>query len=224
MLNSNFYNSNTSYFYTKKGSIKVKGIGIVKAQPNIAIVSLGVITENKNLEIAQRENAEISTQVINGLRDMGISDKDISTMSYTIEPQYDYVEGKQIFRNYNVTNILSVTIRDIEKVGEIIDTSVRNGVNTVNNIKFTVDNMSIYYNKALNLAVKDAVRKAVEIGNTLKINVNRIPSSIVEESYEEIIPEATTVKMYASFTPIMPGEIKITAKIEGTFNYNPYVY
>ncbi|WP_034868173.1 SIMPL domain-containing protein [Clostridium lundense] len=224
MLNCNFYNPSILYANIKKGRIKVNGIGVVKTQPNIAIISLGVVTENKNLEVAQGENAEISTKVINGLKDMGIPNKDISTKNYTIEPQYDYVEGKQIFRGYKVTNILNVTIRDINRVGEIIDTSVKNGVNVIDNIKFTIDNMSTYYSKALNLAVKDAMRKAVEIGNTLKVNVNEIPTSIVEESYEEIIPQATMVKMYSSSTPIMPGEINITAKIESIFNYSSYMY
>lgn len=224
MLNCNFYNPMIPYANIKKGRIKVNGIGVVKVQPNIAIISLGVVTENKNLEVAQVQNAEISTKVINGLKDMGIPNKDISTKNYTIEPQYDYVEGKQIFRGYKVTNTLNVTIRDINRVGEIIDTSVKNGVNVVDNIKLTVDNMSIYYSKALNLAVKDAVRKAVEIGNTLRVNVNKIPVSIVEESYKEIIPQETMVKAYSSSTPIMSGEINITAKIESIFNYNSYIY
>jgi hypothetical protein len=208
----------------KKRVMKIRGLGIVKAQPNIAIVSLGVITENKNLEIAQTENAKKSIAVINGLKTMEIPNSDISTGSYVIELQYDYVEGKQIFRNYKVTNILNVTIRDVDKVGEIIDSLVRNGVNVVNDIKFTVDNMSIYYNKALNLAVKDAMRKAVEIWNTLKVNVNKVPSSIVEENCNEAMPQPIMMKMYAATTPIMPEEIKITAKIEGTFNYNSYKY
>lgn len=223
-MNCDFYNSGMAYCHMKKGVMKVRGVGIVKAQPNIAVVSLGVITENKSLEIAQTENAEKSIAVINGLETMGIPNSDISTGSYVIEQQYDYIEGKQIFRNYKVTNILNVTIRDVDKVGEIIDNSVRNGVNVVNNIKFTIDNMSIYYNKALNLAVKDAMRKAVEIGNTLKVNVNKVPSSIVEENYNEAVPQPIMMKMYAATTPIMPEEIKITAKIEGTFNYNSYKY
>ncbi len=223
-MNCDFYNPGMAYCHMKKRVMKIRGLGIVKAQPNIAIVSLGVITENKNLEIAQTENAKKSIAVINGLKTMEIPNSDISTGSYVIELQYDYVEGKQIFRNYKVTNILNVTIRDVDKVGEIIDSLVRNGVNVVNDIKFTVDNMSIYYNKALNLAVKDAMRKAVEIWNTLKVNVNKVPSSIVEENCNEAMPQPIMMKMYAATTPIMPEEIKITAKIEGTFNYNSYKY
>ncbi|KAJ51968.1 hypothetical protein BD780_004250 [Clostridium tetanomorphum] len=224
MMNCNFYNPNVPYSTMKdgikKGEMRVKGIGTIKLQPNIASVSLGVITEDRSLEIAQKENAQISTQVLSGLMHMGIPEKDIMTGSYTIDSQYDYIEGKQIFRGYKVTNTFIVTIRDIDKVGAIIDESVKNGVNSVNNIKFTVDDISIYYNRALQLAIKDTIVKSRQIAETLRIKVNRTPSNIVEEGYDQMAPEPTTLKMYASVTPIMPGEIQIIARIESVFNYN----
>ncbi|GAA0730083.1 SIMPL domain-containing protein [Clostridium malenominatum] len=207
------------YTSWNEGKMKVNGLGIVRVQPDVAIVNLGVVTENKDLETAQRENAIKSNSVINALRQMGIDEKDISTASYTIEPQYDYVEGRQIFRGYRVSNILNVKVRNINKVGEVVDNAVKNGANTVNNIKFTVDNMEIYYNKALKLALKDAAIKAREMANSLRVNLNGTPVRIIEESVREIGESPVPYKALAEATPILPGQINVTAKIVALFSY-----
>lgn len=201
------------------GKMRVNGLGVVRVQPDIAIVNLGVVTEDKDLEAAQRENAAKSNSVINALKQMGIDEKDISTASYTIEPQYDYVEGRQIFRGYRVSNILNVKVRNINKVGEIVDTAVRNGANTVNNIKFTAENMEMYYNRALKLALRDAMVKAREMANSLRVNLNTTPVRIIEESYREAGESPVAFKAVSETTPILPGEINVTAKIVALFTY-----
>ena len=72
-------------------------------------------------------------------------------------PQYDYVEGRQVFRGYEVINSINVTIKNIEQVGTVIDTAVRNGVNQVSNIRFTVENEHIPYQEALSLALRKCI-------------------------------------------------------------------
>ncbi|GIM27603.1 SIMPL domain-containing protein [Clostridium polyendosporum] len=217
MMNYMFFNPDL--YTTKKGNMKINGVGTVKVEPNVAVVNLSVITENINLKVAQEENAIKSTAVINELHQMGIPNKQIRTASYNIEPQYDYVDGKQIFRGYKVTNTLSVTIKNITKVGEVIDRATSSGVNRVDNIIFTVEDTSIYYNQALNLAIKNAVQKAVEIGNSLGVDVDKTPSKITEESYSSAFEEVSMMKLAAPTTPILPGQINITARIEAIFNY-----
>ena len=202
------------------GRIKVNGLGVVSIQPDIAIINLGVITEDKDLEVAQRENAVKTNSLINSLKQMGINERDISTASYTIEPQYDYVEGKQIFRGYRVSNILNVKVRDINRVGEVVDNAVKSGANIVNNIKFTVDNMEMYYDRALKLALKDAIVKAREVGNSLRVKLNTTPVAIIEESNREVIESSPVLKAYSQATPILPGEINVTAKIVALFCYS----
>ncbi|HCQ89947.1 MULTISPECIES: SIMPL domain-containing protein [unclassified Clostridium] len=221
MMHSNFYDTEPYYDQDRdsQGNIRVIGIGSIQAEPDIAIVNLGVMTEDKNLETAQRENIMISNRVINQLEEMGILRRDIKTSIYNIEPQYDYIEGKQVFRNYKVTNIFTVTIRDIRRVGEIIDASVSIGANNVGNISFTISNPRYYYNKALQLAVIDAVEKAITIGNTLKVSVNTIPNSIKEQAPIQEFESRAMMKTYTASTPVMPGEIEITARVEGSFQY-----
>lgn len=215
---SGFYNTRDAV--CNKGRIKVIGTGNLKVQPDMAIVNLGIITEDKNLEKAQRENAKISNRVIKELQNMGIDKIDISTSSYNIEAQYDYVDNKRVFRSYRVTNILSVNIRDISKVGEIIDASVRNGVNNVGNIRFTISNPKHYNNKALKLAVENSVEKAMVIGSTLKVHVNTTPCSVKEVTSAGRLGEKNIAMLEsAQATPIMPGELTINRAVEAIFIY-----
>lgn len=211
---------NATLCSSKNPTIKVNGIGNIKAEPNLALINLGVITEDKDLEKAQQENAVKSNAVLNQLYAMNIPKNQISTASYTIEPQYNYVEGKQIFRGYKVSNILNVKTKELNKVGEIVDNAVKAGANVVNSITFTIDNNVLYYNKALSLAVKDAIAKAINIGNTIGVKIHEVPFNIIELTTRSINEEPPTGKVYAaSATPIIPGEINVTARIEATFNY-----
>lgn len=230
MMNYSLYNYNhnpaLANYYTQnnieKYTIKVNGMGIINAEPDMAVINIGVVTESKDLQSAQKENALKSTALVSELYKMNIPRKDISTAVYNIEPQYDYIEGKQVFKGYRVTNIFNVKISELLKVGEIIDRSVASGANKINSIKFTLSNPSIYYNKALTLAVRDASLKAKEIGETLGVEVNSIPSSIVELSSNQLYEEAPTMKVLSAATPIEPGQITVTAKIEAVFNYHNY--
>lgn len=201
--------------------LKVEGIGSIKVQPNMAIVVLGVVTENKQLKLAQEENAARMTAVLSTLRVMGIPSEDIQTQSYNITPQYDFIEGKQVFRGYRVEHLLEVTIRDMNKIGEIIDAAVQSGANQVNSIKFSISNPSIYYQQALNAAVDDALMKARTLGGKLNIEVSQVPIQIVEMGYESGGPIPMMYQAVGATTPIQTGQIEISARIEAIFAYRP---
>lgn len=201
--------------------INVNGKGSVKAVPDIAVVIMGVTSEGKDLNAVQKENAELTERVIFTLSKLGIDDRDIETEAYTVEPVYDFVEGKQVFRGYRVRNILRVTIREIGKTGRIIDAAVKSGANTVSSINFDISEEWGYYYQALKLAVEDAVRKAEVVSKTMGVNVDRIPVSVTEESYGPIpmVLGAFTESRIAA-TPIRPKGIEITATVKAVFKYD----
>lgn len=201
-------------------TLRVEGRGSVTAQPDRAEVYLGVTTENTSLTTAQAENAAAITAVINALTRLGIPAQDIATQSYTISPQYDYVDNKQVFRNYRVQHTLKVTIRDTNRVGQIIDAAVASGANFVNDINFTISDPSLYYQQALTLAIDDAVAKALAIGTRLKINVAPIPIRIIETTYGPAPIQPLALKAAAPSTPIQVGQLEITAQVEVTFTYS----
>lgn len=201
--------------------INVNGKGSVKAAPDIAVVSMGIENEGKDLNTVQRENAEIAERVIRALVRLGIDERDIETASYLVEPVYDYPEGKQVFRGYRVKNILRVTVRDISSTGRIIDAAVKNGVNNVNSIDFDISEQEGYYYQALKLAVEDAVRKAEVVSKTIGVNLVRVPVNVTEESYGPIpMVLGAYAESKAAVTPIRPKRIEITASVKAVFKYD----
>lgn len=201
--------------------LKVFGRGTVNIKPDAAELLVGIITEKDQLEMAQKENSKVTQQVIDSIKSIGLLPKDIQTQNYNIRPKYDYIEGKQVFRGYEVSNYLKVFVRNINAVGEIIDAAVKNGANNVSGINFIVSDASRYYDEALRLAVEDAQNKARAITNKLKASLNIVPIQVVEQGRSGIVPlNGITFKASDGAAPIEPGENKITATIEAIFIYS----
>lgn len=216
-----YYNYfNQSLLAPKKGYIKVTGVGTVKVIPDTAIVNLGVITENINLEAARRENSVKSTAVINVLTNMGIEKKQITTGAFSIDPLYDFIDGKQSFKGYRVSNLLTVTIKDIARAGEVIDKSTFSGANRVDNISFTLSDQAPYYDKALNLAIENALHKGSEIGNALGVEVDEVPYRVIEKSIGAPAYDTCIAKLSAPAAPLMPGQTEVTSIILVILGYD----
>ncbi|AJA49984.1 hypothetical protein CPAST_c39460 [Clostridium pasteurianum DSM 525 = ATCC 6013] len=215
------YNRNNSYYKSKEiKTLRVDGTSNVKATPDTASIILGIQTENTDLETAQNENTIIATRVINSLKSIGINEESMNTDSYAIEPLYDYIDGKQTFKTYRVTNNIKVITMTINSIGTIVDTATANGVNIINNISFFLSNPTPYYRKTLNLAVEDALIRARSISNSLGVTLNETPINIVESRFDQPSSSARNPLVFAAAsTPILPGQLNITAHITATFNY-----
>lgn len=194
--------------------LEVEGKGTVSAEPDKAVVVLGVITENVQLETAQRENADAVAAVIAAVMGQGVPREMIQTQTYNIQPVYDYIDGKSVFRGYMVTHNLKIEIRNIGSVGAVVDAAVGAGANSVSGVEFTVSDPSQYYKEALNAAINDAIGKAEVIGAKLNVYVVRI----TEERYQQT-PVPYTMQATGQATPIQPGMIEITAAVTVIFSY-----
>lgn len=203
----------------KTYKMKLYGKGSIKVTPDIAIVTLGVETENKELSIAQNENSIKMKKVIKALEDNGVQKEDIKTTSFSITPEYDFVEGRKIFRGYRVNNTLTITIKDIKETGNIIDTSIEAGVNNVSNIRFAISKPDQYYKIALDRAIKDSIEKAESIEKTLNIILNKTPIEIDEDRIDYAPIQRTYVASTSSEAPIMEGTMDIRAAVEAVFSY-----
>ncbi|MBU8879344.1 SIMPL domain-containing protein [Bacillus sp. FJAT-29790] len=207
----------------KPNVIRVTGEGKVAVQPNKAEVTLGVSTEDKQLMKAQEDNATKISKIKKTLNHLGIPDEQIRTVNYSISPQYDYVEGKQVFRGYKVEHLLLLTIDQIEHTGFVIDTAVSNGANIVSMIKFAIADRNQYEQHALSLAVINAYQKAETIAGTIRVQLTKAPILITENIRQqgEPIPFQTTafVKSEAT-TPIQPGTMEIISHITAEFVYH----
>ncbi|MPN47107.1 26 kDa periplasmic immunogenic protein [bioreactor metagenome] len=121
--------------------------------------------------------------IIAAIKKEGIKAEDIKTNDYSINPKYDYDKntGRSSIVGYTVSNILKVTVKDIMKVGQVIDIAVKNGANTSNSISFGISDYDTYYNKALLKALSNAQGKAQAISSFLAVKLTT-PVKIIENS------------------------------------------
>ena len=155
-------------------TITIDGEGKVTAIPDIAQISLGIQTDKSTVVQAQQENTDKMNKIIVELKKTGIDAKDIKTTNYSIYPRYDWANGTQILHGYTVSQNVSVKIRDLEKVGAIVDQAGNAGANQVNNLGFKVDDEEKLKIEARQKAIEDAKSKASMLKKQLGIRLGKI--------------------------------------------------
>jgi uncharacterized protein YggE len=210
----------SDYRPTREGTVTVQGEGIATAKPDVVVLTIGVMTEDNNVKAAQEENALRSNALLQALQTLGIQEKDIQTLSYTITPEYDYKDGVSSLRGYRVEHLYEVTVLNVQKAGEVYDAAIGAGANIARDLTFRVSDPGLYYEQALTRAVLNAQEKAKTVAEALQVNINPIPVSIVEEGgcapqplvgYAAAQPKAVT--------PIAPGELTVKVRVQGVFMY-----
>lgn len=204
--------------------VTVNGEGKIVVSPDLAFIDIGVQTKNEDASIAQQDNAKLMTAVVNAIKAAGIKEEDIKTTGYSLYQTYDYLPDKQSDPYYVANNTVNVKIKDITKVGSIIDIATNAGANTINSVRFTVADDSKFYQDALKLAMANAKGKAGAIMSTFN-QVPSLPHSVNEVSYGgnlqyEYYPVKGMGEMAADVsTPIESGEITITANVTVSYDY-----
>jgi uncharacterized protein len=204
--------------------ISVYGTATVHVAPNLATITIAVVTQNKDALQAQQENAKRSTAVINAVK--GVSDPamEVSTGEYTIVVQHP-VEGNvrmtQI-AGYQVTNSISVKMRDLSKVGEVLDQSTLAGANSVSNVIFGLENNEASRRDVLSAATADAVARVQAIVRGLNANDAspvRFRTIDISEAGLEYTPWRATDQQMRTFalpaagTPVEAGKMDVTATV-----------
>jgi uncharacterized protein YggE len=162
-------------------TISVVGTGEVSIAPDIAMLNLGVVRDGKTAREALTANNGAMSKVLKALKLQGIAAKDIQTSGFNISPRYYYPPRKDNHEQkpptivgYQVSNNLAVRIRDLTKVGDILDLVVTLGVNTGGNIQFTNDNPKQVLKQAREAAMADAIEKAETLTEAAGVDLGRI--------------------------------------------------
>jgi uncharacterized protein YggE len=197
--------------------IWVNGEGKVSAAPDTAILSLGIEAQEASVAQAQSEASSAMNAIINQLGSQGILSQDIQTQQFSISPVYQYREDQQTIIAYQVSNTVTVKIRDINNTGNIIDAAAEAGGDStrVNNISFTIDDPTAYQDEARNLAIGNAQAKASQIAEVLDITLG-MPIYVSESSSvpSPYIQYPSAIEAAPSPTPISPGETDITVSVQ----------
>ena len=210
----------------ERKTITVQGSSSVTAAPTIAYVSIGVTTFNKNAASAQGENAVKMDRVYKTLASLGINKDKIKTLNYNISPRYDYKNNVATLAGYNVINSIRVTVNDLKKVSDVLDMTVKEGVNQSNSISFGVtdEERDKLYLQALSQAVVNAKEKANTIATAAGITISK-PANIIEGSSAHFVqPNYRAMDMAkmaseAAPTPISEGEMTIGANVTVIYDY-----
>jgi uncharacterized protein YggE len=166
-----------------KNTITVSDTGTKYATPDLAIVTFSVTNESKNVAEAMKENTDKMNAVISSVISNGVEEKDRKTTSFSIYPRYEwyevsaiYPEGKRVFAGYEVNQSLEVKIRDLTKIGEIVEGATDAGANNVSDLQLTVDKQDEIKNQAREEAISKAKTKAEALAKQLGVRLVRISS------------------------------------------------
>lgn len=199
--------------------VTVVGRGEVTAQPDTAYVQIGVETQAETTQAALEQNNTQTAAVIARLKELGIDEQDIQTSNFNIYATYDE-RGSRI-TGYNVSNTVSVKIRNLEQTGALLDEVVQLGANRVYGIGFGVDDPTGLIDQARDRALTDARRKAEQLaqssgtslGQVIMIteNIGASPPPPLMLGRGDVAEEA------ASAVPVEPGEQSFSTQVQVTF-------
>ena len=180
----------------KDYQFSVTAEGKVTAVPDIATLRVGVYTPAKNTAAeAVKANTEKMNQIIQALKEIGIEKKDIKTVNYRLNPVYDWTEtrGRQL-KGYEIRQELLIKIRDLDKIGKVIQTATAQGANQIGNISFIIDDQDKLKAQAVKLAIQKAQAKAKRLAEESGLKLGKVINVIEGQSY---IPSLRVPKMYA---------------------------
>ncbi|NWG34780.1 MAG: SIMPL domain-containing protein [Chloroflexi bacterium] len=204
-------------------SISVSGAGTVNLVPDIAYIYVGVHTEKPSASDAVAENNAQTQKMIQALRDFGIDAKDIRTTNFSIYPfdKYDPITGTSTGEKYySVDNTVYVTVRDLAKLGELLDTVIAAGANTVNSVQFDVADKDAALQQARADAVKDAQSKAQELADAAGVQLGEIQTIGFFDSVPYPIMDGRGgggAAAEAAAVPIQPGQLTFTVTVNVTY-------
>jgi hypothetical protein len=202
--------------------VEVTGEGSVSAAPDFARVTLGVTSTGKNAGEGMAANAKAANALVSLIKSEGVAPADIQTSEMSISPMFSQVSpGQQTaptITGYSVSNNVAVTLRDIPRLGALLDKAVTAGANSVYGVGFGHNDPSALLDKARPLAVADARRKAEIYANAGGARIGRL-MVLTEEPGRQ--PPVAFSRAYAASapapTPIEAGEDKLTVTVTARF-------
>ncbi len=208
---------------SQQEGIWVTGEGKVTVTPDIAILQLGIAAQAVSVAEAQSQAAEAMENVMTALTDNEVAEKDIQTRYFSIHQvtKWDRETEEEVVIGYRVTNMVSAKVRDIDKTGTIIDAVAEAGgdLTRIDNISFSVDEPSAYYEEARQKAMADAKAKAEQLAELAEVTLGK-PTYISEGG--QAPPPIYRQDMYvegagavpAPETPISLGEMEISRTVQ----------
>lgn len=142
-------------------TVSVSATGSVTAEPDVAQISAGVVTEADSAKDAMGRNGIVMTKLIDGLKVAGIQPKDIQTTTLNVEPRYTQPKDGRVatINGYRVVNQVRLTVRDVKRLGDVLDQAIALGANQINHIAFDIADPETLKDEARRQAMENARRR-----------------------------------------------------------------
>ena len=198
-------------------TITVTGTGKVTLTPDIAYINIGVHTENASAKDAVAQNNTQAQAVVTAIKGFGVADKDIQTTNFSINPQQQYdTTGKVTGTIYVVDNTVYVTVRDLTKLGDLLDSTVSSGANNINSIQFDVADKTDALSQARAAAVTDARKQADELTKATNVALGDVETI---SYYDSTVPitmqfaKSDALAPAAASVPVQAGSMQISTTV-----------
>jgi len=206
-----------------KRTISLAASGTVKAAPDIVSISTGVTSEGQTAKDALSKNTDAMTKVVDTLKDAGLEAKDIQTTDFSVSPIYERKKDEQaaFITGYRVNNNVNITVRDVKKLGDVLDKVVQAGANQIGSISFGIAESEKMKDEARKLAMKNAIANAelyaeaagVELGPVVKITES---GGFAPRPYS-VRTAAAPMMAEANPVPVEGGTLSVEAKVQVTW-------
>lgn len=209
----------------KPARLDVSGSGQATVQPDIATITLGVSAQADTAAEAMRQTAEQQQKVIATLKAEGIEARDIQTSGLNLSPRMDYPENQAPkLVGYSAQNTVTVRMRDLAKLGEVLDKLVTSGANEISGIGFSREDMTKAEDEARAAAVKDARHKAELMAEAAGMRLGALRTladAPIMQPPQPIMMRAAMADAKMESTPVEAGELTVATQVSATFDLLP---
>jgi uncharacterized protein YggE len=195
--------------------VTVNGEATVSVAPDAVVIRVGVSSQGKTAREASDANAHKMTAVLASIKESGIADRDVQTSRLSLQPQYDPNKaGPARLQGFQVTNQVTVRIRDVDKLPTVLDKAITAGANEMSGIEFIVTEQSKLLDQARDEAIADARRKATLYAQAAGGKLGHVVSIVEEGSTPPPRPPMAALRMAV---PVAPGERELRAVVSVSY-------
>lgn len=201
-------------------TIEVNGEAIKYKVPDMATITLGVQTNDKTAADAEAENSAIMSVIFTKLEELGIEKSDIQTSNFYVYQNYNFDDdGNRTNVFYNVTNTVTVVVRDLDMLGDVISTVLENGANDVQGIAYGLSNKEEVYSEVLEQAIKNGLSRAEVMAGAVDATLGEvisISSTMTGGGYTlsgDVMAKNAYGMGGGGGTPVSSGEIEVSVTV-----------
>lgn len=208
----------------------LSGEGRASAAPDMAVITSGVVTQAETARAALDDNTAAMTKLIDSLKSAGIEARDIATSGFSVQPRYVYQQrndGTQEpprISGYEVRNSVTVKVRDLAKLGGVLDKAVTEGSNQIDNLSFDISNKDALLDEARKEALADARAKAELYAEAAGVKLGRL-RELSEQVGHFPPPRPMMMRMEAKAAsadvPVERGEQEVSINVTATWEIAP---